>query len=1073
VEYMSQPTILIVEDEMIVAKNTRARLERLGYSVPGIALTMEEAVALAKKSSPDLVLMDIKLSGPGDGVEAAEIIQGELGIPVIFITAHTDRDTLDRAIVTEPFGYVHKPVDINELRSAIEMGIYRFRAESELRERITHERTIYMISSDLINRGIDELDEGIDNALQSLGTQAGGDRCYLFQIDAEHRTLSNTHEWCAEGVEPQIGNLKDLTYEDFPWIIPKILRSEIIDISNLSQLPQEAKNILGECVREGIQSLLIVPITIKGTVRGFMGMDSVRAEKIWNEPTIDLLRLGGEIIEGFLQRKKVDEALRESEERFRDLLDSLPNVAVMGYDRGGQVRFWNQASEELFGYTKEESLGKEITGLIHTEETRDRARERIIERSMRSGHPVPSEQEFVRKDGTRVPVYTSSFMVKKEEDPKTELFSVGIDLTPYKRAQQALQASETRFRNLTESLNVGIFRNTPGIAGRFLEANPALIRMFGYEGREEFLRLKVRDLYAQPEQRREFSEKLNANGSVKDEEIVLRKKDGTDFVGSISAIATRDPQGKVRYFDGLIEDISARKQAETGLSESLSMLEATIESTVDGILVVDGKGSMVKYNQRFLDMWGIPKEILTSPEEEPILATVIDQLSDPEGFLKKVIELYDTPERESLDILEFKDGRIFERYSQPQRIGDEIIGRVWSFTDVTDKATAKRNLELEKAYFEELFTNSPEAVILAENNGTVRRINKEFSKLFGYSNDEAVGKHVDDLITPMEHRGDARTITEETVSGGIAQLETIRHRKNGTEVPVSIIGSPITLGKEQVGVYAIYRDISDRIQASREQDRLNEQLAEKNQELQQVVYVTSHDLRSPLVNIHGFSQEIGKSISILKDILDRMDLPDGDREVIEIMMNEDLPEALGYIDTSVQKMDSLVKGLLRISKLGTEAIDPVEIDMQDLITDVVRNVEFRINEKGANIEIGDLPDCVGDKDQVNQVFSNIVDNALKYLDPERPGRISISGCIDGKFSKYSISDNGIGIPEDHVDKVFQIFHRVARTTISGEGLGLTAVKRILDRNHGMITLESETGTGSTFHIMLPTQTPGS
>lgn len=160
-------------------------------------------------------------------------------------------------------------------------------------------------------------------------------------------------------------------------------------------------------------------------------------------------------------------------------------------------------------------------------------------------------------------------------------------------------------------------------------------------------------------------------------------------------------------------------------------------------------------------------------------------------------------------------------------------------------------------------------------------------------------------------------------------------------------------------------------------------------------------------------------------------------------------------------------GLLRISRIGTATLHKSPLDISRMMTDINKNFEFRIKEQGVSFTISEMPDCVGDEIQINQVFSNLLDNALKYLDPDRPGDIRISGeQLNGRCI-YSVQDNGIGIPDEHIEKVFQMFHRINRMGPIGEGLGLTAVKHILDRNDGRIWVESEFGKGSTFSVSLP------
>jgi signal transduction histidine kinase len=189
---------------------------------------------------------------------------------------------------------------------------------------------------------------------------------------------------------------------------------------------------------------------------------------------------------------------------------------------------------------------------------------------------------------------------------------------------------------------------------------------------------------------------------------------------------------------------------------------------------------------------------------------------------------------------------------------------------------------------------------------------------------------------------------------------------------------------------------------------------------------------------------------------------------IEKILKEGIPKTLGFIYSNVQKMDNLINGLLQISRTGRLKMNIAGVNMNDLIKNVMITHNFELTEISASVVINDLPACFGDEHQLNQLFSNITDNAIKYRDINRPLRLEISGA--GSFSKviYRIQDNGIGIPLRHLDRIWDVFYRVdAGAPQSGEGLGLSVAKRIVDKHKGRIWATSEEGTGTTFFIELP------
>ncbi len=272
-----------------------------------------------------------------------------------------------------------------------------------------------------------------------------------------------------------------------------------------------------------------------------------------------------------------------------------------------------------------------------------------------------------------------------------------------------------------------------------------------------------------------------------------------------------------------------------------------------------------------------------------------------------------------------------------------------------------------------------------------------------------------------------------------------------------------------VGIVGISRDITVRKFIEKDRVRLMQKLALKNEELESILYVTSHDLRSPLVNIQGFSNELVRSCDLINSALkEQLTAANASKEVRNAL-KKDIPQALSFIVTSANKMDTLLNGLLRLSRLGQAALNIEPLDMTAMLADVTKNIEFQTKKAGAKINIEKLPPCRGDSSQINQVFSNILDNALKYLDGSRPGVINISAEIDNGRCIYRVEDNGLGIAPEKQNKIFEIFHRLEPDKTKGEGLGLTIVRRILDRHNGKVWVESELGKGSTFFVSLPSE----
>jgi len=236
-----------------------------------------------------------------------------------------------------------------------------------------------------------------------------------------------------------------------------------------------------------------------------------------------------------------------------------------------------------------------------------------------------------------------------------------------------------------------------------------------------------------------------------------------------------------------------------------------------------------------------------------------------------------------------------------------------------------------------------------------------------------------------------------------------------------------------------------------------------------ITYLASHDLRSPLVNIQGFSQRLLKQTDLLKGIISKSLLDTETTNMVEKITNEDISKTLNFIFSNVTKMDILISGLLQISRTGQIKLTITKIDMDKLFKTIISSLNFQINNIAAKVIIEDLLDCYGDENQLNQLFSNIIGNALKYRDKNRELVITISSHVQFNKVVYVIKDTGIGIAPRHIEKIWDVFYRVdSASPEAGEGIGLSLAKRITDKHRGKIWTESKEGEGSIFYVELQT-----
>ncbi len=247
------------------------------------------------------------------------------------------------------------------------------------------------------------------------------------------------------------------------------------------------------------------------------------------------------------------------------------------------------------------------------------------------------------------------------------------------------------------------------------------------------------------------------------------------------------------------------------------------------------------------------------------------------------------------------------------------------------------------------------------------------------------------------------------------------------------------------------------------------ELTRANQEIQRFAYIVSHDLRSPLVNVLGFTAELDEARKIILAYLERVfeQQPDLRDEDVRLAVEEDLPEALGFIRTSTEKMDRLINSILELSRQGRRQLAPQLLDMNALAAAVVATLHQRAENAGATVTVEAIPQVESDKLAVEQILSNLIENALKYLSPKRAGEVTVSGRRAGRMICVEVKDNGRGIaPVDH-QRIFDLFRRSGTQDQPGEGIGLANVRALAYRLGGTIEVESELDQGASFRLFLP------
>jgi len=306
-----------------------------------------------------------------------------------------------------------------------------------------------------------------------------------------------------------------------------------------------------------------------------------------------------------------------------------------------------------------------------------------------------------------------------------------------------------------------------------------------------------------------------------------------------------------------------------------------------------------------------------------------------------------------------------------------------------------------------------------------------------------------------------------------------------TEVTALLLGAVTTEWKESEDrlrrahdelELRVHRRTADLAHANTELREVNEQLsrrtkeaAQKSEEVEAFVYVVSHDLRAPLVNLQGFSKELETSCRELEDKI-RTAAISAPVQTDIAAIGQDISSSLRYISASTAKFQRLIDALLVLSRSGRQEYRSDEIDVGAIVGTTVDTLRQSIETSGATIVVDSLPAATGDVTGVGQIFANLIGNAVKYLQPSRRGRIEVGGEAQNGMTHYWVRDNGAGIPASAHRRLFQVFQRFHPDLAPGEGMGLAIVKRIVERHGGNVWAESQQDVGTTFHLTLPSAT---
>ena len=494
-------------------------------------------------------------------------------------------------------------------------------------------------------------------------------------------------------------------------------------------------------------------------------------------------------------------------------------------------------------------------------------------------------------------------------------------------------------------------------------------------------------------------------------------------------------------------EVGERRRAERNLAHSLSLMIATLDSTADGILVVDRYGEIVSINRKFIEMWRIPEKLANAREDRELLAFAASQIKDPTTFVERVSKLYDDPTIETFDIIDFVDGRRFERYSLPHRVEGECVGRVWSFRDISERTAADARIHEQAS----LLDLAQDAIIVRDMEDMMLFWNKGAERLLGWPSKEAVGTKLD-----IVSRNDADRFAEakrSVLALGEWAGELTHLDRDGREVRTE---SRWTLLRDSEGqpkaALTINTDVTERKKLEAQFLR-----AQRMESIGTLAGGIAHDLNNML-----------SPILVSVDLLRAQEL------------GRDTDSLLELIENSAERGAGLVRQILHFARGAEGKRIPVALDR------VIRDVwKIARDTFPKNIQIADFepaPDlwmAKGDATLLHQVVLNLCVNARDAMPEGGTLRIEAEnfqsrGCAAdlrtapavGPHVVIRVTDTGTGIPADVRDKIFEPFF-TTKDIGQGTGLGLSTSIAIIKGHEGLIDCESEVGRGTTFTVCLP------
>ncbi len=617
------------------------------------------------------------------------------------------------------------------------------------------------------------------------------------------------------------------------------------------------------------------------------------------------------------------------------------------------------------------------------------------------------------------------------------------DITQEMEIKQLLSEQKRQLDIILENSPLGVALTCEG---NFIRVNAAFTNLIGYS-EAELKNFTVHEITL-PEDKNITKDFLldMKTGDIDNFTVVKRylKKDGSILFARLLVSAVRNMEGIQDYQVAIIEDISKEKEAEERLKASENRLATLIANLQTGVLLEDENGKIALTNQKFCNLFNIPvqpNELMgmdcsSSAEQNKVY------FKNPAAFVQRINQILTNRKTVLSDELEMTDGRILERDYIPILNDGVYKGHLWAYSDVTISKNYRRNLEAEREKYGSIIANMNLGLVEVDNDDSIQMVNQSFCKMSGYEESELIGKTAKSLLRiPNEHL--IREKNKKRLKGESDSYEVEVLNKKGETQYWLISGAPrYDDSGAVIGSIGINLDITNQKNLELQKEKLVAELEASNSGLQEYAHIVSHDLKSPLRSISALATWLNEDY---KDVLD-----DGGRQNLQLMQEK------------VTTMDKLIHGILEYSTANSSELDSSQVDLNKVVSDIKEviyipeHVKLVVPEK--------LPTIIADYTKMHQLFQNIIGNAVVHIE-RKEGLVEVLFKEEEDLWVFTIKDNGVGIPKEYHQKIFDIFQSIGNNERS-TGIGLSIVKKIVDRYGGSVWVESELGEGTAFHFTL-------